>query len=274
MNTPIRCAIYTRKSHDERADAQLGSTERQRELCEAYIASQAGASWIALPDHFNDPGSSGGSTNRPALQRLLTMADEGQVDIIVIYKLDRLSRSMADYMALLERFKRTNTQFVSITEHFSTTSSLGRMTLNILLTFAQFERELTSDRARDWKAGARARGLWTSGPPPFGYQLNRLRLEVHSDRAKVVRHIYSLFIKHRSFEEVARRLNKAGVVNRKGLPFEGRLIKATVSRRIYRGELPHDGNYLPGTHAPIVTERQWKRAQAVLREKGSKPHRW
>lgn len=227
-----------------------------------------------MPEHFDDPGFSGGSVDRPALQRLLALIDAGEVDIVVIYKLDRLSRSMADYMALLERFKRANTQFVSITEHFSTASSLGRMTLNILLTFAQFERELTSDRARDWKAGARARGLWTSGPPPFGYQLNRFRLEVHAERAKVFRQIYRLFIKYRSFEEVARRLNAAGVVNRKGLPFEGRLIKATVSRRIYLGELPHDGSYLPGNHPPIVSDRQWKRAQAVLKDKGAKPHRW
>lgn len=214
-----------------------------------------------------------GSTNRPALQRLLTITGAGGVDIIVIYKLDRLSRSIADYMALLERFKPTNTQFVPSTEHFSTTSSLGRMTLNTLLTFAQFERELTSDRARDWKAGARARGLWTSGPPPFGYRLNRLRLEVHPKRAKVVRRIHRLFIKYRSFEEVARQLNAAGVVNRKGVPFEGRLIKATVSRRISRGDLPHDGGYLPGSHSRSQLNGNGG-ARTVLQEKGVKPHRW
>lgn len=270
----MRCAIYTRKSHDERADAQLGSTERQRELCEAYIASQADAGWIVLSERFDDPGYSGGDTNRPALRRLLAAVEAGAVDAVVVYKIDRLSRSLRDFVNMVEQLERAGVTFVSITQAMSTTSSTGRLMFNILLSFAQFERELTGERSRDWKAGARARGLWASGPAPFGYQLANLRLEVHPERAEIVRLIYRLFVKHRTFAEVARRLNAAGHRNRKDAPFEGRLVKATVSRRLYRGELPHAGGYLPGTHPPIVSERLWRRAQAVLAEIGAKPHRW
>lgn len=274
MAGPIRCAIYTRQSHDERADAALAGTERQRELCAAYVASQASEGWIVLPDRFDDPGRSGGSLDRPALQRLMAAVDAGEVDVVVVQKLDRLSRVIRESLDLLARFDGQNVTFVSITQHLTTTTVMGRFTLNIMLSLAQMERELTSERTRERNALARKKGLWTAGPAPFGYQVEKGRLTPHAARAELVRHIYRRFIALRAFGQVADELNAAGHRNRQGLAFEGRLVKAIVSRRIYRGELPHRGGYTAGTHRPIVSERLWNRAQEVLAEIGAKPHRW
>lgn len=259
----VRCAIYTRKSHDERADAQLGSIERQRELCEAYIASQADAGWTVVGDRYEDPGQSGGTLVRPALARLLAEVDAGEIDVIVVYKIDRLSRSLRDFLNLVARFDRVGATFVSVTQAFSTTTSMGRLTLNILLSFAQFERELTGERSRDWKAGARARGLWTSGPPPFGYLLRDLRLEPDAERADVVRWLFKRFVKTGEYRGLAREMNERGYRNRLGGLFDGRHIKRIVTSRTYRGELPHAGGFLPGLHRPIVSEQLWRRARDV-----------
>jgi DNA invertase Pin-like site-specific DNA recombinase len=271
---PVRCAIYTRKSHDERADAQLGSIERQRELCEAYVASQAGGGWAALPDRFDDPGRSGGSLERPALQRLLEAVDAGMVDAIVVYKYDRMSRSLADFVGVLQRLDRAGVSFASVTQPISTADSAGRLMLNILLSFAQFERDLTGERARDWKAGARARGMWTSGPPPFGYRLEAGRLVIDAEQAEVVRWLYRRIQADTVFTPLAREMNARGFRNRKGGSFNGRLVKAILSSRTYRGEIPHDGGFMPGRHAAIVSERQWRRVQEKLAALGIKPHRW
>lgn len=270
----MRCAIYTRKSAEEAENSQLSTIENQRDLCEKYVASQAGEGWVALSARYDDSGWSGGTLKRPGLEQLLADVDAGLVDRIVVYKIDRLSRSLRDFLNLVDRLERAGAGVVSVTQSFDTATSMGRLTLNILLSFAQFERELTGERSRDWKAGARARGLWTSGPPPFGYSLADLHLEVHPERAAIVRLVYRHFVKLRSFAQVAAALNAAGHRNRKDRPFEGRLIKAIVSSRLYRGELPHAGGFLPGTHKAIVGEALWRRAQTVLTEIGAKPHRW
>lgn len=259
----MRCAIYTRKSHDDRSDSQLTSTTRQRELCRAYIDSQAEAGWIVVAD-YEDVGQSGGTIERPALRNLLTDIDAGLIDIIVVYKIDRLSRSLRDFLNLVERFDQADATFVSVTQAFSTTSSMGRLTLNVLLSFAQFEREMIGERARDWKAGARDRGLWTSGPPPFGYRVRDLRLEPDPERANVVREVYRAFNRGSTFADIRRMLNDRGHRNRLGNEIDGRMVKAMLSSPVYRGHLTYRGQAIPGTHCAIVSVGQWNAAQRRL----------
>ena len=190
----VRCAIYTRKSSDEGLEQSFNSLDAQREACAAYILSQASEGWTLVPDIYDDGGLSGGTLERPALQRLLGDIAAGRVDIIVVYKVDRLTRSLLDFSRLVEAFDKAGVSFVSITQSFNTTTSMGRLTLNMLLSFAQFEREVTAERIRDKIAASKARGMWMGGVPPLGYAPNARSLTIVEEQAALVRHIFSRYL--------------------------------------------------------------------------------
>jgi DNA invertase Pin-like site-specific DNA recombinase len=262
----VRCAIYTRKSADEAADVQFSTLEAQRSLCESYIASQAGEGWITLQARYDDGGFSGGTLKRPALQRLLSDIAQHQVDVVVVYKIDRLSRSLRDFVNLVAVLESHSVTFVAVTQSFNTTTSMGRLTLNVLLSFAQFEREVTGERLRDWFAGARVRGLWVTGPAPYGYNVENLRLVVNETQAKVVRHAFAAYLSIGSARLLANHLNARGYQSKNGRPFSRRVVMALLQNRLYRGELVHRGKALPGQHQAIISEAAWRRAQAAIAE--------
>ena len=190
----VRCAIYTRKSSDEGLEQSFNSLDAQREACAAYILSQASEGWTTLPDIYDDGGLSGGTLERPALQRLLAEVASGHIDIIVVYKVDRLTRSLLDFSKLVEAFDKAGTSFVSITQSFNTTTSMGRLTLNMLLSFAQFEREVTAERIRDKIAASKAKGMWMGGTPPLGYRPDGRTLTINKIEADMVRDIYRRYL--------------------------------------------------------------------------------
>lgn len=187
----VRCAIYTRKSSEEGLKQDFNSLHAQREACAAYILSQASEGWTLIPDEYDDGGLSGGTLERPALRRLMQDIDAGRIDIVVVYKVDRLSRSLLDFAKLVEAFDRTNVSFVSVTQSFNTTNSMGRLTLNMLLSFAQFEREVTAERIRDKIAASKARGMWMGGNPPLGYKPDGRTLAIVEEHAEIVRRIFA-----------------------------------------------------------------------------------
>lgn len=275
--TSKRCAIYTRKSSDEGLDQHFNSLDAQREACEAYVLSQAGEGWLALPARYDDGGFSGGSMERPALKRLLTDISRGLVDIVVVYKIDRLTRSLADFARIVERLDAKEASFVSVTQAFNTTTSMGRLTLNVLLSFAQFEREVTGERIRDKIAASKAKGLWMGGLPPFGYDVpadgTRI-LKVNQSEAATVRHIFERYLQLRSVHRLADELDRTGVrskarVNRKGettgaQPFGRGALFHLLKNPIYIGEIVHKGQRFPGQHAAIVERATFERVQAVI----------
>jgi DNA invertase Pin-like site-specific DNA recombinase len=241
----------------------------------AYIASQKSEGWIALPDHYDDGGISGGTLERPALQRLLRDIEAGMVDVVVVYKIDRLSRSLTDFAKLVELFERHNVTFVSVTQQFNTTTSMGRLTLNILLSFAQFEREVIGERIRDKFAASRRKGLWMGGWPPLGYEVADRRLAVVEREAALVRRIFDRFAKTGSALAVARELNASGEVTKRracadrargGKPWTKGVVYKVLANRVYLGGAVHKGVAYPGEHTAIVDQRGWDKAHAVMAE--------
>jgi site-specific DNA recombinase len=213
----VRCAVYTRKSSEEGLDMEFNSLDAQREACEAYIASQKPEGWVLVNDRYDDGGVSGGTLERPALKRLLVDIERGQVDVVVVYKIDRLSRSLMDFAKLVEVFERRNVTFVSVTQSFNTTTSMGRLTLNILLSFAQFEREVIGERIRDKFAASRKKGMWMGGFVPLGYRVENRKLVIDDEEAAIVRMIFSWFLKvgfQRARGLVRTALTEAGVAKR------------------------------------------------------------
>ena len=206
-----RCAIYTRKSTEHNLDLEFNSLDAQREACEAYIKSQAHEGWRLIPDHFDDGGLSGASLNRPSLQRLLDDVRDGKIDIILVYQVDRLTRSLADFAKLVELFDQHGVSFVSITQSFNTTSSMGRLTLNVLLSFAQFEREVIGERVRDKIAASKRKGLWVGGPVPLGYATEDKKLVVVPAEAKIVCLIFALYLEADSIASLAEVLKQKGI---------------------------------------------------------------
>ncbi len=194
----IRCAVYTRKSTEEGLDMEFNSLDAQREAGEAYVLSQRNEGWTLVSDYYDDGGFSGGSMERPALKRLIKDIEAGLIDVIVVYKVDRLSRSLMDFAKLVETFDRFNVSFVSVTQQFNTTTSMGRLTLNILLSFAQFEREVIGERIRDKFSASKRKGMWMGGPPPLGYDVLARKLVVNPEEAKQVKYIFERFITLRS----------------------------------------------------------------------------
>jgi site-specific DNA recombinase len=221
---PKRCAIYTRKSVIGRFDPEYNSIETQHDVCSAYIKSQAHRGWRLLKERYDDLGQSGGSLERPSMQRLMHDIELGRVDVVVLYKIDRLTRSLRDFMRLLELFERYGVAFVSITQSFDTSDTLGRLVLNILLTFAQFEREMHSDRQRDKKIAMKRRGLWTGGIPPYGYRVVEGRLVVDETEAAVVRRIFERFIATKSYGAVRRELEADDVRSKTHVTRDGRIF--------------------------------------------------
>ncbi len=272
----VRCAIYTRKSSEEGLEMEFNSLDAQREACEAYIVSQKQEGWIALPDVYNDGGISGGTLERPALQRLLADIEAGHIDVVVVYKIDRLSRALMDFAKLVEVFDRHSVTFVSVTQQFNTTTSMGRLTLNILLSFAQFEREVTGERIRDKIAASRKKGMWMGGHPPLGYDVVERKLVVNREEATLVRHIFERFLHVGSATLLMNELNAAGHTTkswttrsgtmRPGRLFDKGVLYKLLNNRVYLGKAVHKGKSYPGEHQAIIDAPIWDKVHSILSE--------
>ncbi len=260
----LRCAIYTRKSSEEGLDMEFNSLDAQREACEAYIASQRAEGWVLVRDRYDDGGVSGGTLERPALKRLVADIQEGLVDVVVVYKIDRLSRSLVDFTKLVEVFDANEVTFVSVTQSFNTTTSMGRLTLNILLSFAQFEREVIGERIRDKVAASRKRGMWMGGYTPLGYDARDRKLMVNEAEAALVRRIFQGFVETESCTKLVTMLRAEGVTTKRGSPITKSDVYRILCNRVYLGEAVHKGTAYPGEHAAIVTQAQWNAVHAVL----------
>lgn len=270
MNNPsiskLRCAVYTRKSSEEGLEQEFNSLDAQRESCEAYIASQRSEGWIPVRDRYDDGGISGGTLERPALQRLLADIEDGLVDVVVVYKIDRLSRSLMDFAKLVEVFDRNQVTFVSVTQSFNTTTSMGRLTLNVLLSFAQFEREVTAERIRDKFAASRAKGMWMGGCPPLGYDVKARKLIVNDDAAANVRFIFKRFVEIGSGTTLLRELTQRGITTRQGKPITKGFLYRMLNNRAYLGEAVHKGTSYPGEHDAIIDRELWDAVRTILKE--------
>jgi len=261
----LRCATYTRKSSEEGLDMEFNSLDAQRESCQAYITSQRSEGWVELVERYDDGGFSGGTLERPALKRLLADIENGRVDVIVVYKIDRLSRSLMDFAKLVEVFDRQRVTFVSVTQSFNTTTSMGRLTLNILLSFAQFEREVIGERIRDKFAASRKKGMWMGGCVPLGYRVDKRKLLVQETEAATVRMIFERFVRIGSATTLSRALTAEGVTTRTGKPFDKGVLYKLFRNRVYVGEAVHKGTAYPGEHDAIITRALWDRVHAILR---------
>jgi site-specific DNA recombinase len=273
MNAPaksivrkLRCAVYTRKSSEEGLEQEFNSLHAQREACEAYIASQRSEGWVLVRDQYDDGGISGGTLERPGLKRLLADIEDGLVDVVVVYKIDRLSRSLMDFSKLVEVFDRNGVTFVSVTQSFNTTTSMGRLTLNILLSFAQFEREVTAERIRDKVRASRMKGMWMGGCPPLGYEVKNRKLVENPADAAQVRWVFARFIEIGSGTLLARELAERGVTTARGHRIDKKFIYRMLNNRVYIGEAVHKGSSYPGEHAPIVEREAWDKVHAILTE--------
>ena len=262
----LRCAVYTRKSSEEGLEQEFNSLDAQREACEAYIASQKPEGWVLVPDRYDDGGISGATLERPALQRLLADIEARRVDVVVVYKIDRLSRALMDFAKLVEVFDRNSVTFVSVTQSFNTTTSMGRLTLNILLSFAQFEREVIGERIRDKFAASRKKGMWMGGFVPLGYDVKDRKLVVNEAEAATVRMIFERFIKIGSATELVRKLRAESVRGKRGKLVDKGYVYKLLNNRVYVGDAVHKGTAYPGEHQAIIDRALWDRVHAVLRE--------
>lgn len=277
----VRCAIYTRKSTEEGLEQAFNSLDAQREACAAYVMSQQHEGWTLLPEYYDDGGISGGTMDRPAMQRLLADVRDGKVDVIVVYKVDRLTRRLVDFAKIVEVLDAAGASFVSVTQAFNTTNSMGRLTLNVLLSFAQFEREVTGERIRDKIAASKRKGMWMGGPVPIGYDVIDRKLVINAAEAEMVRLIFKHYLNSASLEELAEDLAKLGVrskqrVTRDGRPFGGTPfrpggLRHILGNRIYLGEINHKGQVHPGEHDAIIDLMLWKKVQAKLSGAAKRP---
>ncbi|UJB19239.1 MULTISPECIES: recombinase family protein [Lysobacter] len=276
MNPPrrLRCAVYTRKSTEEGLEREYNTIDAQRDAGHAFIASRKGEGWIPVGDDYDDPGYSAATLNRPALQRLLDDVRAGRIDIIVTYKIDRLSRSLRDFHELWDVLAAHNVEFVSVTQQFNTTDSMGRLMLNILLSFAEFDRELDADRARDKMIASKKKGLWMHGVPPLGYDLKDRRLAVNDTEAAIVRRIFERVAAGTSTAQLVQELKALGATSKcwttqkdrqiVGKPIDKSLIYKMLANRTYLGELRHGELWFPNAHMPIIDTALWERAQAAI----------
>ncbi|MBR0739641.1 recombinase family protein [Bradyrhizobium liaoningense] len=262
----VRCAVYTRKSSEEGLDMDFNSLDAQRESCEAYIVSQRAEGWTAVSDRYDDGGFSGGTLERPALKRLLAAVQSSKIDVIVVYKIDRLSRSMLDFLNLVELFERHGVTFVSVTQSFNTKDAMGRMALNILVTFAQFERELIGERIRDKVAASRKRGKWMGGWTPLGYEVRDRKLLINEVDAERVRSIFRRFVQLKSATVLARELVAANERTRYGHLLDKGVLYKILHNRVYLGEAVHKGTSYPGEHEAIIDRKLWDEVHAILKE--------
>ena len=270
----LRCAIYTRKSSEEGLDQEYNSLDAQRDAGEAYIVSQKGEGWTASASRYDDGGWSGGSMERPGLKRLLADIEAGRVDVVVVYKVDRLTRSLSDFARMVELFDKRSVSFVSVTQAFNTTSSMGRLTLNVLLSFAQFEREVTGERIRDKIAASKARGIWMGGYPPLGYDPRDRSLVVNEPEAELVRHIFRRYLELKSVQALMRELADEGVHSKRwtssagnvrgGSPIGRGALIHLLRNRLYLGQIVHKELCHPGQHAGIIDEELFEAVQASM----------
>jgi len=270
----LRCAIYTRKSSEEGLEQEFNSLHAQREACEAYIRSQRHEGWVCLAHHYDDGGLSGATIERPALQQLLADIRTGKIDAVVTYKVDRLTRSLADFAKIVEIFDQKGVSFVSVTQQFNTTTSIGRLTLNVLLSFAQFEREVTGERIRDKIAASKKKGMWMGGVPPLGYAAKDHKLILIDSEAETVRHIFRRYAALGSVRLLKEELDAAGIRSKcwtsaagnswGGKPLARGALYLMLQNRIYRGEIGHKGQHYPGAHVPIIDQELWDEVQAKL----------
>jgi site-specific DNA recombinase len=272
----IRCSIYTRKSSDEGLNKEFNTLEAQREACEQYVLSQKAEGWLFSADHYDDGGFSGGSMKRPALQRLLSDIEAGKVDCVVVYKIDRLSRSLVDFTKMVDLFDKHGVTFVSITQSFNTTSSMGRLTLNILLSFAQFEREISQERIRDKFAASRQRGIWMGGHAILGYEIQNRALVVNEVEAEKIRIIFQRYAECGSVTRVLQFLDEEGIHNktwttnagklRQGKRFNKASLNRLLKNRVYIGEAVHRDQSYPGQHKAIIEMELWDRVQQTIHD--------
>ncbi|MGX9350981.1 recombinase family protein [Shimia sp. W99] len=270
----VRCAIYTRKSSEDGLEQDFNSLDAQREACEAYIASQKHEGWELLPDHYDDGGISGGHLDRPALQRLMQAVDEKRVDQIVVYKIDRLTRSLADFAKLVDRLDAAETAFVSVTQSFNTATSMGRLTLNMLLSFAQFEREVTAERIRDKIAASKRKGMWMGGSVPLGYQPDGRTLKIDETEAETIRAVYDLYLKLGTLRDVkeqaedldlrSRRRERVGGRTSGGTHFDRGHLQHILSNPVYAGRIRHKKQVYEGQHPAIIDPVVWGKVQIML----------
>src|SRR5215211_5645479 len=270
----VRCAIYTRVSTDQGLDQDFNSLDAQYDASQAYIRSQAHAGWTLLRGKYDDGGFSGGDIERPALQRLLKEIEAGNIDVIVVYKVDRLTRSLADFAKLVELFDRHGVSFVSVTQQFNTTTSMGRLTLNVLLSFAQFEREVTSERIRDKIAASKRKGIWMGGPAPLGYRVEGKKLLAHPTEAEHVRTIFSRYLELESLTALMQDLALRGIGSKErhlpsgavqgGTAFGKGALAYLLRNRIYLGEITHQGRTYPGEHKSIIERELFEAVQTKL----------
>jgi site-specific DNA recombinase len=271
-----RCAVYTRKSTEEGLDQEFNSIDAQREAGMAFIESQRHEGWVAVSDRYDDAAFSGGNMERPGLKRLLKDIEAGKVDCIVTYKIDRLTRSLPDFAKMVEIFDQHKVSFVSVTQQFNTTTSMGRLTLNILLSFAQFERELTSERIRDKFLASRKKGMWMGGSEPLGYVVEDKKLKIHEKEAELVQFIFKRFTQTGSATLLAKELNKKGHTTKKrvlksgktqgGQPFNKGSLAKILHNVTYIGKVAHKGSVYDGMHEGIIEERQWDQVQSIFKQ--------
>jgi site-specific DNA recombinase len=272
----LRCAIYTRKSSEDGLEQDFNSLDAQREACDAFIVSQKREGWSPIGEMYDDGGFSGATLERPAFQRLLKDVSAGRIDVVVVYKVDRLTRSLSDFAKIVDIFDRHAVSFVSVTQQFNTTSSMGRLTLNILLSFAQFEREVTGERIRDKIAASKKKGMWMGGLPSLGYDVKDRKLTVNETEAETVRHIFRRYVELKSVRELKDDLDSAGIVSKVrtasdgssygGQPLTRGALYLMLQNRIYRGEIVHKGKSYPGEHEATIDETSWNNVQAILSE--------
>ncbi len=270
------CAIYTRKSTDERLDMEFNTLDAQREACEAYITSQRSEGWVTSKDKYNDGGFSGGSLDRPALQRLLEDIKAKKIHTIVVYKIDRLTRSLMDFSKLVQVFDEYGVTFVSVTQSFNTTTSMGRLTLNVLLSFAQFEREVSGERIRDKIAASKAKGMWMGGVPPVGYMIEHRQLIINPDEVKLAQHIFDRYLALGNVRSLKAELDREGIHSpeRKSLKgnsygdqsFSRGALYWILKNPAYIGKISHKGKIYEGLHEGIITTEIWEQAQLKLKE--------
>jgi DNA invertase Pin-like site-specific DNA recombinase/SOS response regulatory protein OraA/RecX len=274
MNTKpiLHCAIYTRKSSEEGLDQDFNSLHAQREACEAYIASQKHEGWHVVKTHYDDGGFSGGNMERPALKQLLMDIEAGKVNTVVVYKVDRLTRSLTDFAKIIELFDKNGVSFVSVTQQFNTTSSMGRLTLNVLLSFAQFEREVTGERIRDKIAASKKKGMWMGGFIPLGYDLKDRKLLINTTEAKTVQYIYRRYLELGCVRLLKEDLDKKGIYSKVrgekgGCSFSRGTLYKILSNPIYIGQIRHKGTCHPGQHKAIIDQELWEQVQQYMASK-------
>ncbi len=261
-----RCAIYTRKSSEEGLDMAFNSLDAQREACQAYVMSQKAEGWSAIREGYDDGGFSGGTLERPGLKRLIEDVEAGLIDVIVVYKIDQLSRSLMDFARLVEVFDRNDVTFVSVTQSFNTTTSMGRLTLNILLSFAQFEREVIGERIRDKFAASRKRGMWMGGNVPLGYEVKERKLVINEPEAATVRTIFQRFVETGSATTLAKALADEGVRTRRGRLVDKGFLYRLLNNRTYIGQAVHKGTAYPGEHDAIIDRDLWDKVHSILQQ--------